>query len=83
MELDLFLPDLQLAFEYQGEHHYSNHYIFGSPVERKKRDKEKVEACKVAGIALVIIPHTWDEKLSTLISLICQQDSKYLSYFRD
>ncbi len=41
MEFDIFLPDLNLAFEYQGAQHYSWHFIFGSPDGLQVRDEEK------------------------------------------
>ncbi len=30
MQLDIYLPDLSLAFEYQGKHHYQDNFLFGS-----------------------------------------------------
>jgi hypothetical protein len=45
MELDIFIPDLNLAFEYQGEQHFMN--IF-AVLEHKivlNRDNEKKKAC--------------------------------------
>jgi hypothetical protein len=57
MELDIFIPALNLAFEYHGMHHYESHFIFGDSAEQKARDQEKRTACLKAGIKLVEIPH--------------------------
>ena len=47
MELDVYIDELRLAFEYQGEQHYSPKYWSGRDFERQQlRDKEKKKACK-------------------------------------
>ncbi len=35
IELDIYIPSFQLAFEYQGKQHYHDHYLFGSSSKRK------------------------------------------------
>lgn len=46
LELDYFLPELQLAFEYQGSQHYKESSLFGSLQERQNRDLIKSDLCK-------------------------------------
>ena len=46
MELDIYLPELQIAFEYQGEQHYFPSYWNSNPNFQKKKDEEKYLACK-------------------------------------
>lgn len=47
MELDICIPSLNIAFEYQGDQHYKDNKLFGSVDVMKKRDDAKREACKV------------------------------------
>lgn len=72
MELDIFLPRENLAFEYQGEHHYYDVYAMGSGWNQQERDKEKRMRCKEKGITLIEIPYWWDKQKSSLISTIHQ-----------
>jgi hypothetical protein len=46
MELDLYLPDLSLAFEYQGEQHYRDLPTFSAVSHREAKDIEKSQACQ-------------------------------------
>jgi hypothetical protein len=43
MELDIYVPELKLAFEYQGEQHYGFHRHYGPSKEQVERDKIKKE----------------------------------------
>jgi hypothetical protein len=43
ISLDIYCPSLSLAFEYQGEPHYLDTPIYGSPRSRQVADKTKSE----------------------------------------
>jgi hypothetical protein len=78
MQLDIYIPSLSLAFEYQGEQHYFTHYLFGSPDIQQQRDVEKQQTCKAAGITLVHIPYWWDKEKSSLVATIRHHRSDLL-----
>ena len=46
VQFDVFIPNLNLGLEYQGEQHYMNVYPFGSLQTRTERDEEKRQHCK-------------------------------------
>ena len=60
MELDLFLPEKNLAFEYQGEHHYQDIPAFAPHRQYVERDHQKRMVCEKSGITLVEVPYWWD-----------------------
>eukprot|EP01126_Amoeba_proteus_P021660 TRINITY_DN2203_c0_g4_i4.p1 TRINITY_DN2203_c0_g4~~TRINITY_DN2203_c0_g4_i4.p1 ORF type:complete len:240 (-),score=37.66 TRINITY_DN2203_c0_g4_i4:11-730(-) len=74
VELDIYVPNYNLAFEYQGEQHYFNlSHIFGihaSLPHYQRRDQIKQKLCLEANISLIYIPYWWDHKLSSLIATI-------------
>lgn len=54
--LDVFIEDLNIAFEYQGEQHFLAIDFFGGEeglLKRKKLDKRKKELCEQNGVHLV------------------------------
>ena len=73
MELDIFVPVLNLAFEYNGQQHFQPHYVFGSCSLQQKRDEEKKKACNEAGITLIEVPFWWDYSRSSLVASVLQQ----------
>lgn len=76
MELDIFIPSLHLAIEYQGEQHILPISVWGGiPAleECQKRDEEKRNACKKHGITLIEVPHSWDGREDTAIEMLSQQ----------
>jgi hypothetical protein len=70
VELDCFIPELSLAFEYQGETHFRSSTLYGSHVAVNKNDKQKKELCSDAGITLIDIPFWWDQTESSLLATL-------------
>lgn len=60
LELDLYLPDIELAIEYNGKHHYEELPFFGPLEVYQRRDAEKRRMCKDIGIRVLTIPYWWD-----------------------
>jgi hypothetical protein len=65
----IFLPNLSLALEYQGEQHYFSN-IFGDASIRQKRDQSKVKFASQLGVTLIVIPFWWDRSSDSLGSTI-------------
>jgi hypothetical protein len=71
MQLDVFIPALSLAFEYQGIQHFDNSFFWGRSVHMyKDRDQEKRDACSTGGITLIEVPYWWDNTKETLAASI-------------
>jgi hypothetical protein len=69
IELDIYLPALKLAFEYQGAQH--ERQIHTGDVKRQiERDGEKKVLCEQNGITLICIPHQWSGLLDDLAATI-------------
>ena len=59
--LDIFLPRLKIAFEFDGEQHFQYvehfHGSMNGFIKAKRRDAEKDELCREKGIALVRVAY--------------------------
>lgn len=65
LELDLFIEELNLAIEYQGEQHFKPIKHWGGEISFKKlqeRDKRKKQLCEMLGINLIYF--NFDEELT-------------------
>ena len=70
-ELDVFIPSVNLGFEYQGEQHYDDIPSAFSQLELyQSRDREKEELSEKQQIKLITIPYWWDKSQSSLFSSI-------------
>lgn len=60
LELDGYCKELDMAFEYQGQQHYKEHFWHSknqSFSQQKERDKEKTRLCQELGIRKINIPY--------------------------
>ncbi len=76
--LDLYIPELNLAIEYQGQQHYKPIELFGGEggfKNTRQMDKEKLNKCKQNGINLVYF--TYKDNLSE--KLVHSRLKKYLN----
>jgi len=78
MELDGYCKKLKIAFEHQGEQHYSTKSRYlntkGELAQRKKDDKEKVKLCEKHGIRLFLIPQLFSKtKLEDLSNFLFEE----------
>lgn len=72
MELDVYCPELNLAFEYQGGQHYKGYYKGGARglKQQQLRDEEKRAECQRKHITLITIPYWWDNTMQSLAQTI-------------
>jgi hypothetical protein len=70
MQLDIFVPEHRLAFEYQGEQHYSDVFALGPRWKYCERDADKKLACQQKGITLISVPYWWDNRKDSLLATI-------------
>jgi len=69
-EFDLYLPELSLAFEYQGEIHYVPVSIYDGLLAKAERDRRKVKYAQDIGATLICIPYWWDRTPASLVKQI-------------
>ena len=69
LEFDLFLPSFNLAFEYQGEHHYNDMPSNSNHLELyQSRDRLKEKLTSLLSIQLISVPFWWDHSMPSLLS---------------
>jgi len=72
--VDIFVETRNLAFEYQGEHHYHNVLPQSAPtLIFEMRDVSKLQLCSELGVKLIIVPYWWNEDECTIRKLIENQ----------
>ena len=73
-ELDIFIPTLYIAMEYQGAHHYDDIPSGFSALELfQSRDLLKEQLAISNSIKIIYIPYWWDATLPSLLSTICSE----------
>ena len=70
MQLDIFIPKLNVAIEYQGEYHFLPIISQEVLVKRQEMDQEKREACAKYCIKLFEIDYTWNGDFRVVDNLL-------------
>ena len=76
--LDMYIPDIGLAIEYQGEQHFHAVPLFGGEEglrRTKERDKEKLLKCKEHNVTLIYFSYTDDLSEEAVAAML----GKYLT----
>lgn len=63
--MDIYIPDLQLGFEYQGIQHFKSVKHWGGEkqlAKQKEHDERKLRLCREIGVNLICI--NYDEPLN-------------------
>eukprot|EP01124_Arcella_intermedia_P023309 TRINITY_DN3682_c0_g2_i1.p1 TRINITY_DN3682_c0_g2~~TRINITY_DN3682_c0_g2_i1.p1 ORF type:complete len:341 (+),score=69.65 TRINITY_DN3682_c0_g2_i1:29-1051(+) len=81
IELDIWIPSFNLAFEFQGQHHYQEIPLFGPSSLYQERDRTKLELCKENCISLVVVPFDWNGEKDSLRELIMKAWEGANNYF--
>ena len=78
MQLDIFSPELNIAFEYQGFQHSKPVDFWGGETAFKKlkqRDEEKQIACKENNIYLYEIQYSWKQDIEPIKEILSKHYS--------
>ena len=72
--VDIYLPRLQIGFEYDGVQHFEYNEHFHSSrenfIQAKRRDAEKDQRCEEKGITLVRVAYNEDMNRELIVSKI-------------
>ena len=73
MQLDVFIPSMSLAFEYQGKQHFQDVGVFNPTRTYQQRDEEKRMMCSSNNIKLIEVPYWWNKTQESLQEIMAEQ----------
>lgn len=87
LRLDFYLPDEQIAIEYQGEQHFQHikHFHRGRQefLKAKEYDRQKINWCNRNGIKLYIVPYWELEKINSTTDIFKNSNLAKTMYHND
>jgi hypothetical protein len=84
--LDIYIPDMKLAFEYQGKQHYKPIDFFGGVSvleENQLRDEQKAELCGGNGVNLILIDYDEPLTIENIRNKLIDNDESYKSIIQE
>eukprot|EP00026_Physarum_polycephalum_P001040 Phypoly_transcript_01041.p1 GENE.Phypoly_transcript_01041~~Phypoly_transcript_01041.p1 ORF type:complete len:1163 (+),score=140.56 Phypoly_transcript_01041:229-3717(+) len=70
-ELDVWIPDFNLSFEFQDAYHYTSTWYSHIPLETlRQKDIRKQKTVENGGVTLITVPCWWDGNEESLIASI-------------
>jgi len=73
MIFDVYIPSLNLIFEYQGYQHYYANCMFGNIKSQQEQDQKKRLACNYLDITYLEVPYWWQYDKESIIAIIYQK----------
>jgi len=70
MVFDIYIPSLNLIFDYHGIQHYYDHYMFGNVQDQQERDKQRRAACNYLNISYLEVPYWWQRDKESVTAMI-------------
>jgi len=83
MVFDVYVPSLNLIFEYQGHQHYNDNYLFGEIKSRLDRENEKHGACNSVGISYLKVPYWWQRDKESIVGVLHRYRPDILDISKD
>jgi len=71
VQVDIYVPSLSLAFEYQGAQHYHDILSrFETAATQEMRDKKKLRRCRQLGVTIIFVPYWWRGDVESIAATI-------------
>jgi len=70
MIFDIYIPSLNIIFEYHGYQHYFDHYMFGDVKSQRQHDNDRRITCKYHNITYLEVPYWWQHDKQSIIAMV-------------
>jgi len=70
MTFDVYVPAMNMIFEYHGIQHFHDHFLFGAVKSNKERDKQRRAACIYHNITYLEVPYWWQRDKESVVAII-------------
>jgi hypothetical protein len=69
-ELDIYMPDVKKAIEYNGQQHYERGFFTPDITKRLLKDQEKLFSCHRAGVKLLFVRYDDPQPVQTVLEFL-------------